>query len=65
MICVIKEWVIEQHYVTAFEKMLQNRDGFFYELVDEKYIKKHGFGMRFQDIRLTSLRQIMIDIDML
>ena len=65
LICVIKEWVIEQHYVTAFEKMLQNRDGFFYELVDEKFFKKFDFGMRFQDIRLTSLRQVMIDIDML
>ena len=45
--------------------MLQNRDGFFYELVDDKYIKKHDFDMRFQDIRMTSLRQVMMDIDML
>ncbi len=65
MVLVIRKWILEQHYATAFEKMLQNRDGFFYELVDDKYIKKHDFDMRFQDIRMTSLRQVMMDIDML
>ena len=65
MVYVIKNWIIEQHYITAFEKMLQNRDGFYYEVIDDKYIKKHDFDMRFQDIRMTSLKQVMTDIDML
>ncbi len=65
MVYVIKNWIIEQHYATAFEKMLQNRDGFYFEIVDDRYVKKHDFDMRFQDIRMTSLKQVMTDIDML
>ena len=65
MIYVMKKWLIEQHYITAFEKMLQNRDGFFYEYNDDLYIKKHDFKIDFQGIRMIQLMQIMKDLDML
>ena len=47
--------VIEQYFITAFEKMLQGMDGFFYELIDGKYIRKHHFNIDFQNIRLRIL----------
>lgn len=62
---IMKQWLVKQHYITAFEKMLQNRDGFYYEIIDGLYIKKHDFDLKFQDIRMTSLKQVMTDLDML
>ncbi len=65
LLFIMKEWLVEQHYITAFEKMMQNRDGFYYEYIDGYYIRKHKFDLRFQDIRMTSLSQVMVDLDML
>ena len=62
---IMEEWLIEQHYITAFGKMLQGRDGFYYELIDGKYIRKQYFDLAFQGIRLTSLTQVMRDLDIL
>ena len=45
--------------------MLQGRDGFYYELIDGKYTRKHYFNIDFQGIRLTSLTQVMRDLDIL
>lgn len=65
LVYIMKEWLIYQHYYTAVEKLLYNRDGFYYEIVNGKYIKKHDFSIDFQGNRLLSLKQIMIDLDML
>ena len=66
IVFVMREWLIRQHYYTAFEKMLQGRDGFYYELVDEKYYHRgHDFYIDFQGIRMIQLMQVMKDLDML
>ena len=62
---VMDQWLIEQHYKTAFEKLLQGRDGFYYEIVDGNYIYKYGFDIAFQGIRLFQLSQVMKDLDIL
>ena len=62
---IMEEWLIEQHFITAFGKMLQGRDGFYYELIDGRYIRKNYFYIDFQGIRLTSLAQVMRDLDIL
>ena len=62
---VMQNWVIDQHYVTAFDKMLQGRDGFFYEIIDKRYVRKQNYGIDFQGIRLQQLAQVMRDLDML
>jgi len=62
---VMEKWLIDQHYITAFEKMLQNRDGFFYEVIDDFYMKRHEFRLDFQGIRMIQLMQVMKDLDML
>lgn len=65
IVYIMQFWVIEQHYLTAFEKMLQGRDGFFYEIIDNRYLRKHEFGLDFQGIRMLQLAQVMRDLDML
>lgn len=65
ILSIMKEWVVEQHYLTAFDKMIQGRDGFYYEIIDGKYVKKHDFEMDFQGIRMIQLAQVMRDLDML
>ena len=65
IIHVMQYWVIEQHYLTALDKMIQGRDGFYYEIIDKRYVKKHDFGMAFQGIRMLQLAQVMRDLDML
>lgn len=62
---IMKNWLIDQHYTTAFEKMLQGRDGFYYEIVDGFFVKKHDFDIDFQGIRLIQLMRVMKDVDML
>ncbi len=62
---VMDHWLIEQHYKTAFEKLLQQRDGFYYEILEGKYIHKHNFDIDFQGIRLFQLSQVMRDLDIL
>ena len=65
LVFVMKTYLIDQHYATAFEKMLQGRDGFYYEIVDGSYIKKHDFALDFQGVRLIQLMQVMKDLNML
>lgn len=65
LIYVMDEWLIQQHYITAFGKMFQNRDGFYYEIIDGKYIKRHEFDVDFQDIRLIKLSQVMKDLEII
>ena len=62
---VLKHWLIFQHYRTAFEKLFQGRDGFYYEMIDDHYIRKAFFGFGFQEIRLVELMSVMKDLDMI
>ena len=65
IVFVMDEWLIQQHYITAFEKMLRKNDGFYYEIIDDKYIKRFDFTVDFQDIRLIKLSQVMKDLDII
>lgn len=65
IVYVMKSWVIDQHYLTAWDKMMQGRDGFYYEIIDKKYVRKHEFGLAFQGIRMVQLARVMRDLDML
>ena len=58
-------WLIEQHRRTAFEKLMQGRDGFYFEEIDGSYSYKSSFEIDFQGIRLYQLSQVMKDLNML
>ncbi len=65
MMYVMDECLIQQHYITAYEKMLRQKDGFYYEVIDGKYIKRFDFKVDFQDIRLIKLSQVMKDLNII
>lgn len=65
IVFVMHYWIVEQHYMTALDKMIQGRDGFYYEIIDGRYIRKHEFVLDFQGIRMIQLAQVMRDLDML
>ncbi len=56
--------IIDQNEMVGFEKLLQGRDGYIFERVDELYRstgKEPAAG--FQEIRLINLYQIIKDLD--
>lgn len=65
IVFVMDEWLIQQHYMTAYKKMLQGRDGYYYEVVDGKYIKRKDFDIDFQGIRIIQLAQVMKDLNVI
>lgn len=65
LVFIMQSWLIDQHYKTAFDKMIQGRDGFYYEIIDNRYVCKHEFSLAFQGIRLAQLSQVMRDLEML
>lgn len=66
LVFIMQDWLVEQHYVTAYEKMLYGRDGFYYEIVDEKYQNRgREFELFFQGNRMIQLAQVMKDLDMI
>lgn len=63
---VMSEWIVKQHHITAFNKMIENRDGYYFEYIDGLYIQKEWKpSPAFQDIRLINLISVMEDLDML
>lgn len=65
IIYIMTHWLVEQHYYTALNKLLQGRDGFYYEIIDGRYIRKHEYDVFFQENRMVQLTQVMRDLDML
>ena len=65
---LMKEYIIEQHKRTCFEKITrssQSVDGFYFEFMNGLYMKnEHEFQVGFQGIRLIQLMQVMQDLDM-
>ena len=65
IIYVMKEFLIKQHLRVAFNKMLENRDGYYIEEVDGRYMQKSSFNFDFQGIRMVQLYSVMSDLDLL
>lgn len=57
--------LLNQHMNTAFEKMLQGRDGYYVEKIENKYLRKEYFDLDFQGIRMVQLSMVMKDLDLL
>ncbi len=62
---VMYNYLLEQHLNTAFEKMIQGRDGYYIEKIDDKYIRKEYFKLEFQGIKMVQLASVMRDLDIL
>lgn len=65
LIYIMKNWIVEQHKITAFNKMMEGRDGYYFECINgDTYVKKADAYPDFQGIRLIQLNQVMKDLDM-
>lgn len=63
---VMTEWVLKQHEQVAFRKMMEGRDGYFVEHIDNLYYQKYfDYSPGFTGNRLMQLKKVMADLDML
>lgn len=62
---VMYHYLLEQHMSTAFEKMLQKRDGYYVEKINDSYVRKEYFDIYFQGIRLIQLMTVMKDLNII
>lgn len=62
---IVKEWILKQNERVAFEKLMQGRDGYLFERVNDTLYKTtdKDYSPDFQGIRLVNLYQIMKDLD--
>lgn len=58
-------YLLNQHMNTAFEKMLQGRDGYYVEKIENEYVRKENFDFDFQGIRMVQLSMVMQDLNVL
>ena len=58
-------YLLNQHMNTAFEKMLQGRDGYYVEKIESEYSRKEYFDLDFQGIRMVQLAMVMQDLNVL
>ena len=64
--CIMANWIVKRHELVAREKLLQGRDGFYFERVDNVYVPTgHKDEPGFKGLRLLQLMQVMKDLDML
>lgn len=62
---IMLHFLINQHLQTAFGKMLDNRDGYYIQEMDGKYIAVREFGWFFQGNRMVQLYSVMKDLDVI
>ena len=62
---IMYHYLLDQHMKIAFEKMLQGRDGYYVEKIEEGYVRKEYFSLGFQGIRMVQLFTAMQDLDVL
>ena len=62
---IMCDYLLEQHLDTAFEKIMQGRDGYYIEQIEDEYIRKEYFDIDFQGIRMVQLASVMKDLNIL
>lgn len=59
-------WIVKRHEAVACDKLIQGRDGYYFERIDDLYIPTGHFAEPgFKGLRLIQLMQVMKDLDML
>ena len=65
IIFIMNNYLLLQHLNTAFEKMIQGRDGYYVEKIENLYARKEFFTLFFQGIRMIQLTSVMRDLNIL
>ena len=58
-------YLLNQHMNTAFEKMLDGRDGYYVEKIENEYSRKEYYELDFQGIIMVQLAMVMRDLNVL
>lgn len=62
LIHILINLLINQHLKTAFYKMIENRNGYYIEEINGKYLTSHDFYWGFQGNRMVQLFNVMKDL---
>lgn len=62
---IMYNYLFNQHKLTAFGKMVQGRDGYYIEQIENEYVRKESFDFDFQGIRAIQLMSVMKDLNIL
>lgn len=62
---IMDQYLIKQHLQTAFNKMLQGRDGYFIAEIEGRFQVKEEFYWEFQGNRMVQLFSVMKDLEVL
>lgn len=62
---IMYNYLFNQHMNTAFGKMMQGRDGYYVEKIEDEYVRKEFFDLDFQGIRAIQLMSVMKDLNIL
>ena len=62
---IMNNYLLLQHFNTAFEKMIQGRDGYYVEKFENFYARKEFFKLDFQGLRMIQLTSVMKDLNIL
>ena len=65
IIFIMNNYLLLQHFNTAFEKMIQGRDGYYVEKIENFYARKEFFKLDFQGLRMIQLTSVMKDLNIL
>ena len=59
LIYIMNHWIVKQHEKVAFNKLVQGRDGYFYEKIDDLYMRKTMPEPMFQGVRMIQLKRAL------
>ena len=64
---IIRKYLVKQHVRTAFRKLLEGKDNYFVEKVNDKYcgIPGRSYDYGFQGLRMVQLKSVMKDLRIL
>ena len=62
---IMTNWVVKRHEAVAFRKMIEGRDGFFIEKIDDQYSRRMIPEPDYTGNRFQQLMSVMDDLDML
>lgn len=62
---IMYHYLLNQHMNTAFEKMIDGRDGYYVEKIENEYSRKEYYDLDFQGIIMVQLAMVMHDLNVL
>ena len=62
---IMNEWVLKRHEQVAFRKLMDGRDGYYIEKIDNKYFQRYIAYPDFTGNRMMQLKHVMEDLDMM